>query len=282
MGDETPTELGKTPKGMNFGLVTYLDLLGQRELFSAADSEALQDVLEFAGNYERSAGEAPGDSTASFPIPRSFVAFQDSLVRCTEIGWTDAPETLPAEKRAPLLARWILTVTDEIASIRDIQLNFLCKRGLLLRGAVALGVYGVTKGRVHGPAFINALQGEEKWAKYPRVLVDSKLMLSSTTNKFAHGWMEANTDRDPEDDNFFVDYLHGAACEVPWDASHYIEYALDHKHFIESKLRSKTMPADKLAWLHCYHNRSIRRTSTYIAQRSHMNVFDLLVNETAV
>jgi hypothetical protein len=273
------TELGKTPEGLRFGLVGYLDLLGAREFFSTADADELRSVLEFAGNYVKSASEALGMPSLPFEIPRQFVAFQDTLVRCAEIGWTSEPESLPRAQRGPLLARWILTILDEIASVRDIQLNFVCKRGLLLRGAVALGVYDVTEGRIHGPAFMNALNGESKWAKYPRILIDSNIITFSLTSNPRHDWIQANTAIDT-DSYHYIDYLHGAAREVPWDASYFVEYALDHRLLIEAMLRGERLvPPDKLQWLRAYHNQTIHRIANYISSRSHIDPTDLLVAE---
>lgn len=271
-------QLGKTPEGQRFGLVAYLDLLGARSLFASASSEALRDLLDYAGNYRKSASDAPGMPQTPFEIPREFVAFQDSLVRCTEIGWTASPEALPVEQRGPLLARWVLTILEEIASLRDIQLNFVCKRGMLLRGAIALGSYDITDGRVHGPAFMNALQGEEKWAKYPRILVDAKMLAFSLTSNPRHGWVEVNT-RTDDDGYHFIDYLVGASREAPWDASYFVEYAEEHKYLIEAMLRGeKATPPDKVSWLHSYHDRSIRSIRGYLSSRGHIDPDDLMVS----
>lgn len=271
--------LGKTPEGQKFGLVAYFDLMGASELFSSTNSEGLQSVLRYSRNYQRSASEAPGEPRTSFEIHREFVTFQDSFVRCSEIGWTPNAEQLPATERRPLLARWILTIIDELASLRDIQINFVCKRGLLLRGALAIGPYDVSEGKVHGPAFMTAFKGEKE-ARYPRILVDNRIFAFSEATNERHDWVTANVTLD-EGNVYFIDYLRGASREAPYDCASFLEYLTDHYHQVKLRIAQATESEgarEKLEWMVRYHNSVVEDLSEYIRERCQTDPAELLID----
>src|ERR1041385_7046230 len=102
----------RNPDGHRFGLISYLDILGFSEFAWSNPQNVISEILSYSENYTRSAGNHVGN--AGTP-PREHLRFQDSLVRCTEIGWAYAEDYLDD------LHAWKMHIAfqEEIASLRD-------------------------------------------------------------------------------------------------------------------------------------------------------------------
>lgn len=245
-----------TPDGRRFGLVSFVDILGFAAMTRKVSREELKEKLLYAGQYERSAS---GNPPSSGGPPRTFVRFQDSLIRCTEIGW--AATEAEADSRQHL-AKVHIAFIDELSSLRDIQLNFVGE-DILIRGAVTLGSYDVVEGCVVGSAYERALDGEKTVAKYPRIVLENSICkFIKMAGKHTH-WFPLNVGLDV-DDQMFVDYLRGAAYEAPWDLWWYAKALEKHKFAVDKVLRDsvpEVSVAEKLHWLREYHNRTVRLLS---------------------
>ncbi len=245
----------RSPENRRFGLVSWVDWLGFSQFAWKVPSNELEKMLRYAGNYTRSASTHFGMGTP----PREFVKFQDSLVRCTEIGWADDEEADTLDH----IQKWYLAISDEVASLRDIQLNF-AGEGILLRGAVTLGLYDLAEDVVHGPAVNRAIDAESSYAKFPRIVLESTILEFLSMAPAHTHWFDLNV-RTAEDGLPFIDYLRGAAFEAPWDLTWYAE-ALEKHKFSLDRLTAKR-PGDerveaKLRWLVDYHNHTIEQLAS--------------------
>ncbi|MBK6544583.1 MAG: hypothetical protein IPG12_04845 [Saprospiraceae bacterium] len=177
------------------------------------------------------------------------------MIRCTEIGWANDAESESLDH----LSKWYFAILDEIASLRDIQLNFVGE-GVLIRGSVALGLYDVVEGTVFGPALLRALDGEKSVAQYPRIVIEETITgFLNFLPPLQSSWINSNIIKD-QDGITYVDYLRGAAFEAPWDLWWFAKALEKHKFSLDRLTRIQ--PEDKarvtkLEWLVKYHNETV-------------------------
>jgi len=227
--------------------------LGFSEFAWSNPQNVISEILSYSENYTRSAGNHVGN--AGTP-PREHLRFQDSLVRCTEIGWAYAEHYLDD------LHAWKMHIAfqEEIASLRDIQLNFVGK-GILLRGAVTIGSYDIINGVAFGPAFLRALECESRLARFPRVMLEDRLaqIRPHLVAPYAD-WATMNLQID-EDGVTFIDYLRGAAFESHFDLCVFADSLEKHKYTLD-KLCAAPIAHEgtyqKLLWSAQYHNRIVK------------------------
>ena len=244
-----PRAAERTPDGMKFGLVTFVDILG----FSAASKtyrhEDIQSILRSRKTVRSSALAGIGATG----LNRDFVMFQDTMVRCVEIGFM--PPGLSDDEETHHLGNWLCAVMDELASLRELQLAFIA-RGLPLRGAIAVGPYDTAEDVVWGPAYEHSAGLESTVAVYPRIILDEYLQgFLDYVWKADHQWIIENVRFD--DENIpYIDYLNGIAFECPGNLSSFESQLIMHQRFIEQGLRHHQNAAvlEKFIWLSNYHN----------------------------
>jgi hypothetical protein len=177
------------------------------------------------------------------------------MIRCTEIGYL-----YESDEEASHMSKWYFAVLDELASLRDIQLNFVGE-GVLLRGAVTIASYDIVNGTVFGPALLAALEMEKSIAHFPRIIIDSTISGFIDFIPSKHNlWFSLNLKTDT-DGVMFIDYLKGAAFEATWDLWWYAKALEKHKFSLDKLTASRpsnTAIAEKLNWLLNYHNETIK------------------------
>lgn len=134
------------PSTYRQAIVTFLDLLGFRELVrtrSAAEVGRIIELMHFFGGAAKDREQAAGTHV---------VSFSDSIVRVVD---ADRPSAL----------------FYEVLDVLHIQ-GELVNNGVLIRGGVTFGEVSVRAEGVFGPAFIRAYDLESKVAKVPRVVID--------------------------------------------------------------------------------------------------------------
>lgn len=261
----------RTPDNRYFGLVSQVDILGFSSVAWKIPASELKSKLEYTLNFSKSASENPIGTP-----PRQFIKFQDTMFRCTEIGYANDGEG----EEAAHLAKWYFTIIDEIASLRDIQLNFVGE-GVLLRGAMAIGSYDIVEGTVFGPTVLKVLEMEKSIAIFPRIIIDETISgfldyipPSNIT------WFNLNL-RTDKGGTLFIDYLRGAAFEAPWDLYWYAKALEKHKFSLDRLTYDRPRNPDvakKLVWLVNYHNEVVTHLSTAAPRNWELDWDSFLVN----
>jgi hypothetical protein len=229
-------------------LVTYLDILGFRDLVSEESpnfiSTAIRRVIE---------ATAP-DKKNKKQYGENYVNFSDLIVH-----------TIPVYSRANMKYR-IGLVFDRVQSLLYAQVA-LIEEGLLVRGALTLGDVERTYKVLFGPGVIAAYDLERKKARVPWIIVDPALLDALKTNpslrrhkykeemEYLSSWLKMDND----DELFFIDYLGGLYSE--YDATAYARFLITHRKLIERGLVEfaddpKILP--KYLWLKNYHNETVR------------------------
>jgi hypothetical protein len=273
--DETISEIRKTlqsaplprpetelPVGFEYrpSLVSYFDVLGMKELLTAAGTDAnkVANVLDIARRF------STPDRGASENFGWKFINFSDLVLRIVPI-LSDANQQV----RLGL-------VFHELIDLAYIQVN-LAGRGVLIRGALTIGRIAAEHGLVFGPALANAYILESKKAVFPRIIVDDKALtaLREIPLLRAHNYKEemgyiGGLIRQDSDGVWFVDYL-GYLLENADDNYEYAEFLQVHKSLVNKQL-SEARKLDgrthegksrrqKAEWLKSYHNTHLQRVS---------------------
>jgi len=236
-------------------LVSYLDVLGMKDLLATAGADANQvaEVLERFRSF------TSHDDYQNDLWKTHFVNFSDLAVRI-----------LPIMTDANLKYR-LGGFFQEMHDLGLIQIN-LIDRGILVRGAVAIGDICHENGLIFGRGLATAYLLETK-AKYPRIVVSTEALratrdnsvLRAEGNSFAeemsylHGFLRRDSDG-----VWFLDYLALARtdCDSP---EQYAQFLLKHKDLIEKqRAEVKAMPRakrkgrlDKLKWLIALHRNHV-------------------------
>jgi hypothetical protein len=225
-------------------LVTYLDILGFRDLVAEASpnfiSRAIRLILE----------ATEPDSTSKRNFKENYVNFSDLIVH-----------TVPVYSRMNQKHR-VGLVFDRVHSLFHAQ-SKLIQEGLLIRGALTLGGMERSYGALFGPGLILAYDLERQEAKFPRIILDPALLREFETNpilrrhKYPEEMEYLSSFITEDSDGFtFIDYLKGMQTEL--DTSEFIEFLECHKALVEKGLtefgdKNKSVLA-KYEWLQKYHN----------------------------
>lgn len=153
-------------------------------------------------------------------------------------------------------------VFQEIQGLAAAQAILVCE-GLLLRGALTLGMLERSYGVLFGPGIITAYELEREQARFPRIVVDPELIeaLKVTPLLTAHSYEEemkhiSRFVKKDDDGVVFIDYV-GA---MEGEGSHpgdWFDFLLKHKDFIENNLVTfgeRKGVLSKYLWLKKYHN----------------------------
>jgi hypothetical protein len=229
-------------------LITYIDMLGFGDLVKERSpnfiSRAIRRVIE---------ATAPDEATRK-ENKENYVKFSDLIVH-----------TVPIFSAANKKFRNGI-VFQEIHGLASAQAS-LIGEGLLLRGALTIGMLERTYGVLFGPGLISAYDLEREQAQFPRIIVGSELIeaLKTTPLLAAHpyeeeiGYISKFVKRD-DDDVIFIDYLGGMAEEAA-EPEHWLEFLEIHRRFVEEnivKFEKKKRVLLKYLWLKKYHNAIIR------------------------
>lgn len=140
-------------------IVSYFDLLGMRQLLADArtDANKIADILQLFKTLS-SPDEGSKDEWGW-----KFVNFSDLIVRAVPIR-SDANKKFR-----------IGLMYHEITDICHVQANLIV-RGILVRGAMTVGNIVVEEGLVFGEGLARAYLQEATKSKFPRIIVDQRLM----------------------------------------------------------------------------------------------------------
>lgn len=235
-------------------IVTFLDVLGFRDLVHGGDADAVDAKLRAVERFTRpSASIDAADPEESFD-PLVF-QFSDAIVRIrrTRTKWN-------RERPIGLLFHELLDLVHAQGE--------LVNHGVLIRGGVTYGPVYTSEARVFGPAVVAAYELESRFALYPRIVVDPALLKAFQNDdllKAAHHDLESEAEyirklvRRGDDGIWHVDYLRAVETELD-DIALYPEFLMSHRRLIiegAKRFAGLSSPLSKYMWLASYHNARI-------------------------
>ena len=231
-------------------IVAFVDILG----FSNMISESEYDIDKYE-KINRALKTIQNVKKNSENTSAKVSTFSDSIVI-----------SYPANDRDPLF--YILI------DLIHLQLE-LMNQGVLVRGGIAKGKVKHTREMVFGPAMVAAYELEDKYAVYPRIIIEKETVDWEKENylKQLYG---ANYDisdldslikRDEYNDIYYIDiFRQNQELDYPED---YIQLLQNVKETIEIGLKSKSKRVKtKYIWLKNYFNDTI--THLYPNQMSNL------------
>lgn len=243
MGATKRTELANQKKrNLKYSphLITYIDILGFREL-----------VVEKSPNFISKAIRRVIETTA--PDAQILKANRENYISFSDLIVHTVPILSPSNKQNPEGLVFL-----EINNLALAQAA-LIEEGLLVRGAITIGMLERTYGVLFGPGIISAYELEREQAQFPRIVVDSDLVeaLKTTSLLRAHSYEEemeyiSKWIKRDDDGVIFVDYLGGME-----DSEDFFGILQTHRDLIEknmSKFRENKRVLSKYLWLKKYHN----------------------------
>ena len=128
-------------------VVTFLDIMGFREIVKAKDAEAITGMLDLIQAKAAVPAAVTGDVT-------TIISFSDSVIRAR-----------------PCARDNVAALAHEVGELATAQWD-LMENAILVRGGITIGQVLMTTGRAFGPAFVRAYELESGWARSPRVVLD--------------------------------------------------------------------------------------------------------------
>lgn len=266
-----PTPLRDLGENYIYAFVTFIDILGFRNIIAGLDSSIVNARLDamqiFNSAPQRRRAEL--QDTALLPM---VCQFSDSIIRIQPVDVSERP---PKEH---ILDFYI----GELESLLIAQGNLACN-GIFIRGGMTYGQICVHKSRIFGPAFNRAYKLESEMARYPRIVIDQHLCeefdnpLISIVGKHDWGSSREHVFELLEQDNdgqWFVQYLSHL-----YDSHHPkgidgIDILRAHRNKVQEQLmQAKSSGSEDIAckyfWIASYHNRLIDRSFSKIDERLH-------------
>lgn len=227
-------------------VVTFLDILGFREIIKTSDASVVSEMLDAIGETAATPVGADGDLT-------HVISFSDSVIRARPTGQEPAYDALLHEIQDLAASQWSL-------------MEF----GILVRGGITIGDVATSEGRAFGPAFVRAYDLESSLASSPRIIVDP--IVIEHIREHVGNASEKTKKRDiiadlkqhirlGGDGLWFVDYLSSVSITMG-DPPEVESTMLRFKETIvekANKLRTDSLVLPKLLWLIRYHNSSAKR-----------------------
>lgn len=240
MANKTPS-----PVAYRRAVVTFIDILGFRELVKDGDASKVKRALDTVARFASENSQEHDEFS-----PRS-IAFSDCIVRARFLDGANEEEPMGL----PFL---------EMLSMVQAQVE-LVQYDVILRGAITVGDIHLDGPTVFGPALVRAYELESKVALYPRIVVDPNLlnatktdrMLGSTSNNVKEDRQHIRNMLARGDNGFwFVDYLTTGMRTEQDDPSLGLTVLRNHKKLVLSRYASpaRTTALDKILWLARYHN----------------------------
>lgn len=220
-------------------LVTYLDILGFRELVYGNSPNRISWAIRQVKQITE-----PNAHT-NMHEGENYVNFSDSIVH-----------TVPLEGLSQEASENI--VLSQIKYTSLVQ-AVLIEKELLLRGAITVGLIEKSWGVLFGPGLISAYELERDFAVYSRIVIDHELLKTLKTENSSK--VLADCLRVDDDGHAFIDYL-GFMQKATTPAS-YAGLLAKHKRLIDknlSEFKDKKRVLSKYLWLRKYHNAVVRAT----------------------
>jgi hypothetical protein len=252
-------------------IVTFLDVLGFRELVMNSDGKLIRKVLDAVKK-----STMPNKKYGKSYEPQ-VVSFSDSIVRVRRL---DTKENLSYP--TGLLFQELLSLAYAQGELIDDD--------ILIRGSVSFGDIYISGSRVFGPGLVDAYELESKYAIYPRIVVDPKLIQEYKSNKLLRAkWHRLKDDMESvkdllkqgDDGMWFIDYGRVTMGELDEPEMRPI-FLQRHREVIlagakrHAKLNSILT---KYIWMANYHNNIISEIDEKDWYEQHgMDKNDLLIN----
>jgi len=209
--------------------VAFLDLLGFKKLVFSKDKDDKKKINQY------------------FEIVDSSIAYLQSIHSKRDIG------AIVISDSVILSVRKITSLEENRNLFRSFCISVgliqqkLAKRNLWLRGGISSGeaYFDEPKKQIIGPAYVNSYELENKYAKYPRVIIDSKIIhelgcqtageLIDAINKEDRGGLdyqnwEANI-------LFYRRKLYDPGIYIPHDIPLFIDYLSPNKEMRNQDLK---------------------------------------------
>lgn len=227
-------------------VVTFLDILGFREIIKKSGASAVAEMLDAIGETAASPVGVDGDLT-------HVISFSDSVIRARPTGKEPAYDALLHEIQDLAASQWSL-------------MEF----GILVRGGITIGDVVTGEGRAFGPAFVRAYDLESSLASSPRIIVDPIVIehirqhVGNASEKAQKRTIIDELKRHIRlggDGLWFVDYLSSVSVTMG-DPPEVESTMLRFKDLIVEKandLDTGSLVLPKLLWLIRYHNTSAKR-----------------------
>jgi hypothetical protein len=256
-------------------VISYFDILGMRQLLTDSGNdpskiEKLLSLCKVLSDPDQGSKDAWG---------WQFVNFSDLIVRAVPI-MSDANK----QHRIGLMFH-------ELSDICHIQANLIA-RGVMVRGSMTVGNIAIEHELVFGEGLARAYLQESTKARFPRIIVDRRLMemfrslyLLRSHAEFAEEWsyVRPYLGRDSEG-TYFVDYLNYVQINEKPDK--YAKFLAKHRDVILEKRRQLRgdrrkkefkSRAEKVGWLMSYHNSHIERVADPEWGDATLNREDLII-----
>lgn len=233
-------------------IVTFIDILGFGDFVKQSDAVRINRVLDAV---EKSTSPLILDENVEKHEHAEVISFSDSIVRIRKI---ETQENI--KYPTGLLFQELFSLVHAQGELIDFD--------IIIRGGVSVGDIYISGGRVFGPALIQAYELEKKYALYPRIIIDPRLIQEHKTEKLLKAeWHSVKDEleimekllRQGDDGMWFIDYV--AALEGELDEYEMypiflrrhreIILAGAQKHFQLNSILSKFL------WMANYHNQII-------------------------
>jgi hypothetical protein len=196
-------------RGYERCLVTFVDILGYRELLKTRHSSEIQEALEALRNFARGDGDDEEPPSRSDEVRLYSQAFSESVsdavvrVRTVDTQSLDGP------------------CLYELLDLMHAQIECI-NRGMLIRGGMTIGRTHVGldgRGPIFGEAMVRAYEIEQGEAVHPRIMIDDDAIAAFLTDPslWQHGQFDENDAEMAlrfiavsEDGSYFLDYLRAA------------------------------------------------------------------------
>lgn len=260
--------------GYERGIVTFLDVLGFRNLLEVKSASEIAGVMQNLRRFAEGSGNKEEPPRRSDEIRLYTQAFSESVsdavvrVRTVDTQSRDGP------------------FVYELIDLMHAQVECI-NQGILIRGGMTIGpVHAgiVDKGPIFGKAMVRAYEIEEKEAIYPRIMIDEELVQAYLSDDDLwqdgqRGTYEANLVQKfigvSEDGSYFLDYLNAAdPGEFDDGVFGQFQFLDQHKKLIENGLNETSgRTRRKYIWLANYHNRKIEKLQAGYDMRDRSGAF---------
>lgn len=251
-------------------LVTFVDILGFSDI---VDKKNAEDVWRIISAFR--GANSPAIKSRYSP---KIIQFSDSLIRAQRI---DSKRNI--DKPSSILF-------SELISLIFSQIE-LIGQGVLVRGGMSLGQLAISEGNVFGPAMVTAYNLESKFAVYPRIVIDPKIISEAKTNRllWKHGHSaehEFASYKDlltcDSDGIWFIDYLKACSHDLLSSHEDVLRFFNGHKRLIinnANRFGELSSISAKFLWLSTYHNRTVNDCKKSLCVKTRNDYMKLLISE---
>jgi len=277
--EKKPTSLRDLGTGYRQAFVTFIDVLGFRQIISDKKSEEINIILDKMGFFSNQPQLRchPYSQTKHLPM---VLQFSDSIIRVQPVDEND--ENI----------RILDFFHEEITTLLLAQGNLVCN-GVLVRGGLTYGEVCVHKNRIFGPAFNNAYFIESSLARYPRIVIEECLCSYGNSNPVLknvsyHDWVSVSSHiydylERADDGQWAINYLPHLYEAYRTSKIQNIEVLTAHrdqltKLLIAAKAKGNPEVLSKIRWVASYHNRIIQNNFRRLLEKNGNMEDSLLVS----